>query len=169
MVDSQEANSTEMRNLLRNSMLILMAAQLVLTGCSRQTVYSHYENIGTEGWERSDSVAYVVPVRRGGTFEEEVGIRSTRIYPYMNIALIVSQEAQPSGAHRQDTVYMNLTDEKGHGEGEGVSYRQLTAPVSRIQLQDGDTLHVSIRHYMHRENLPGIKDVGFSMTRADEG
>ena len=165
----EQPNSTEMRNLLRNSMLILMAAQLVLTGCSRQTVYSHYENIGTEGWERGDSVAYVVPVREGGTFEEEVGIRSTRIYPYMNIALIVSQEAQPSGAHRQDTVYMNLTDEKGHGEGEGVSYRQLTAPVSRIQLQDGDTLRVSIRHYMHRENLPGIKDVGFSMTRADEG
>jgi gliding motility-associated lipoprotein GldH len=157
-----------MKNLLRNSILILMAAQLVLTSCSRQMVYSHYENVGTEGWERSDSVAYVVPIREDGMYEEEVGIRSTRIYPFMDIAVVISQEAQPSGMHRRDTVCFNLTDDEGHGKGEGISYRQVSAPAASIQLQAGDTLRVSIRHYMYKECLPGITDVGFSMTRVDE-
>ena len=79
-----------MKNLLRNSLiLILMAAQLILTSCSRQMVYSHYENVGKEGWERWDSVSYVVPIREDGTYAEDVGIRSTRLYPFMNIAVIV--------------------------------------------------------------------------------
>ena len=158
-----------MKNLLRNSLiLILMAAQLILTSCSRQMVYSHYENVGKEGWERWDSVSYVVPIREDGTYAEEVGIRSTRLYPFMNIAVIVTQEAQPSGMHRRDTVCFNLTDDEGHGKGEGISYRQMSAPAASIQLQAGDTLRVSIRHYMYKECLPGITDVGFSMTRVDE-
>ena len=145
-----------------------MAAQLILTSCSRQMVYSHYENVGKEGWERWDSVSYVVPIREDGTYAEEVGIRSTRLYPFMNIAVIVTQEAQPSGMHRRDTVCFNLTDDEGHGKGEGISYRQVSAPAASIQLQAGDTLRVSIRHYMYKECLPGITDVGFSMTRVDE-
>lgn len=156
-----------MRNLPRNSFLILMAVALTLISCNRQMVYSHYESISTEGWERSDGKSYVVAIREDGTYAEEVGIRSTRIYPFMNLALIVAQEAIPSGWHRMDTLYVDLTDAEGHAEGEGISYRQVSVPAATIRLQAGDSLRVSIRHYMYKELLPGITDVGFSMTRID--
>ena len=167
-MDSIRVDSIEMRNLLRNSILILMAAQLVLASCSRQTVYSHYESIDTEGWERSDSMSFVACIREDGTYAEEVGIRSTRIYPFMNIAVIVNQEALPSGARHTDTLHVNLTDADGHADGEGVSYRQVCVPAATIRLQAGDSLRVSIRHYMHKENLPGITDVGFRLKRVEE-
>lgn len=156
-----------MRNLLKNSILILMAAQLVLTGCSRQTVFSRYESVSSEGWERGDSMVYVVPVREGGTYQEEVGIRSTRLYPFMNLAVIVAQQALPSGVQRVDTLYIGITDEEGHAVGEGVSYRQATVPAAAITLQAGDSLRVCIRHYMHKECLPGITDVGFILKRME--
>lgn len=157
-----------MRDLPRNNILILMAVALTLISCNRQMVYSHYESISTEGWERGDGKSYVVPIREDGTYAEEVGIRSTRIYPFMNLALIVSQEAVQSGIHRTDTLYIDLTDEEGRADGEGISYRQVSVPAATIRLQAGDSLCVNIRHYMYKECLPGITDVGFCMTKVGE-
>ena len=64
-----------------------------------------------------------------------------------------------------DTVACQLTDRKGNAAGKGISYHQYQFPVTELMLQDGDSLFVSIRHDMKREILPGISDVGFSLTR----
>ena len=46
-----------------------------------------------------------------------------------------------------------------------MSYYQYQVPVNDITLQQGDSLHICVRHDMKREILPGISDVGIKMTR----
>ena len=150
-------------SLLRNSIYTIMAVALTLTSCNRQMIYSHYENVSTEGWERHDGKEFHVPIHEKGTYTETLGLRTTRSYPFTNLAVIITQQAQLSGIQRSDTLSMILTDEAGNEQGYGTNYRQASFPVSAIELEAGDTLNVSIRHYMRREVLPGITDVGFSL------
>ena len=65
-------------------------------------------------------------------------------------------------AHRlvTDTVCCNLTDEQGNILGEGISYRRYQFDICKLQLQEGDSLHIVVRHDMKREILPGVADVG---------
>jgi hypothetical protein len=37
--------------------------------------------------------------------------------------------------------------------------------VRQLQLQEGDSLHVVVRHNMKREILPGIFDVGIKLLK----
>lgn len=155
-------------SLLRNSIFTIMAVALTLASCNRQTIYSHYESISTEGWERGDYKDFCIAVREDGTYTETIGLRSTRVYPFTNISVIVSQQAQLSGVQRVDTLNITLTGEDGNEMSQGINYRQMDVPLATIGLQAGDSVHVSIRHYMAKEVLPGITDIGFSMKKTDK-
>ena len=154
-------------SLLKNSIFMIMAVALTLTSCNRLMIYSHYESISTEGWERNDSKDFHVAIREGGTYAESFGLRTTRDYPYTNLSVIVTQQAQPSGIQRADTLNIDITDKEGNELGQGLNYRQIDIALPAIQLEAGDSLFVNIRHYMRRELLPGIADIGFSMKKID--
>ena len=154
-------------SLRRNSIYTMMAVALILTSCSRQIVYSHYESIDTEGWNRNDCKDFRVTVREKDTYTEMIGLRTTMYYPYANLSVIVSQQTQRSGIQHTDTLHIRLMDEEGNKVGQGTNYQQMEIPVRTIELEDEDTLLVSIRHYMKREVLPGITDVGVSLEIED--
>ena len=59
----------------------------------------------------------------------------------------------------------HLYDEKGNVLGDGVSYFQYNFMLSEVDLREGDSLHVCVRHIMKREILPGISDIGLKMIR----
>lgn len=64
-----------------------------------------------------------------------------------------------------DTVNCKLTDRHGNASGTGVNFHQYRFPITELQLQDGDSIHIRVRHDMKREILPGISDVGISLRR----
>jgi gliding motility-associated lipoprotein GldH len=149
-------------------LLISLAVALVLTGCSRKVVYSHYEPTPIDGWEKNDTLSFtVVPIRHEGVYLEEVGLRTSGIYPFTGLTLIVEQRATPSGMMRSDTLHARLIDRDGSVQGKGISYFQYNFHLANLRLQANDTLHVSIRHNMKREILPGISDVGISLERIE--
>lgn len=154
-------------SLRRNSIYTMMAVALILTSCSRQIVFSHYESIDTEGWNRNDCKDFRVTVREKDTYTEMIGLRTTMYYPYANLSVIVSQQTQRSGIQHTDTLHIRLMDEEGNKVGQGTNYQQMEIPVRTIELEAEDTLLVSIRHYMKREVLPGITDVGVSLEIED--
>lgn len=142
---------------------------LALAGCTiRGYRYSHYETISSKGWGREDTLHFAPkPVQHYGTYTEEVGLRTTSIYPFMQLTLIVHQEAQPSGFRRTDTIHARLTDDEGLVTGEGINHYQYLFPLPAATLATGDTLRVSVRHDMVRSPLVGITDVGFTV-KADK-
>ena len=152
-------------NLTLNIFSILATVVLTLTGCSGGGYrYSHYETIDRQGWERTDTLFFTpAPIKHYGTYTEEVGLRTTSLYPFMQLTLIVCQEAQPSGFCRTDTIKARLTDDDGLVTGEGINHYQYLFPLPPVTLGAADTLRVSIRHDMVRSPLVGVIDVGFSI------
>ena len=131
--------------------------------------YSRYKPLSTEGWQRNDTVAIVMgPVRQGGHYAEQLGLRTNSHYPFMQIVLIVNQEARPSGMRRTDTLCVDITDDDGHVTGKGISHYQHLYPLPTVALNSGDTLRASINHDMLRSPLKGITEVGLTMTRNDK-
>ncbi len=147
----------------------LLALLLATTACRRSTVYSHYEHTPIAGWDKNEVQHYsTAPLPRDGRYREEVGLRITGAYPFTGLTLIVEQMVWPSGTTRSDTLWCKLIDHDGNVQGEGISYYQYAFHLCDIDLLRGDSLSVSIRHNMKREMLPGISDVGLTLTRLEE-
>jgi gliding motility-associated lipoprotein GldH len=146
----------------------MLTVVLTLISCNRKTVYNHFEHTAIDGWgwEQTDTLYYkVTGIGKGGVFAEEIGLRSISSYPFTELVLIVRQRAVPSGYSRNDTLRISITDKKGHFLGDGLSYHQLRKELPDITLQDDDSLYVTINHFMKRDNLKGIGDVGFKLIR----
>ena len=137
---------------------------MLTTACQRRTVYNHYEHTPLAGWEKNDTLNfYVPPVGQDGLYREEVGLRISGDYPFMGLNLVIEQTI----AHhtRRDTLVCAVIDDHGNATGRGVSQYQYRFPLTTLHLNRGDALHVTIRHDMKREILPGIADIGLRLTR----
>lgn len=147
-----------------HSLLSLCLVALVVAGCKNSRVYDHYEHTPLSGWEKNDTLFFdIPPVAQGGSFHEELSLRVNGAYPFMQLSMIVEQMQLPMGFHRADTLNLKLQDHDGRVMGHGVNYFQYSFPITNLQLNSGDSLHVIVRHNMKREILPGIADVGFRL------
>ncbi|WP_235400795.1 gliding motility lipoprotein GldH [Leyella stercorea] len=152
---------------MNNSKCIaLLAAMLllVLSACNRKLVYDRYLSTPISGWEKNDTLSYDIrPVSGTDTYDMWLGLRTSEAYPFTAITLIVEQHIYPKDTIVNDTVNCKLTDRHGNASGTGVNFHQYRFPVTELQLQDGDSIHIRVRHDMKREILPGISDVGISL------
>lgn len=149
---------------LIDTALAMMAACTIIA-CNGQKVYDKYEHTPITGWEKNDTLVFdVSSAKTNGTYMSELGLRINESYPFMGLTLIVEQRIMPADTTIIDTLKCNLTDRKGNYKGTGVLYYQYNFHVAELQLQQGDSLHICVRHDMKREILPGISDVGMKLT-----
>ena len=89
----------------------------------------------------------------------------------MGLTLIVEQTVYHQnrkipGECKIDTVNCQLIDNNGVSKGQGISYYQYNFPINNIyQMHQGDSIHVTIRHDMKREILPGVSDIGIKISK----
>lgn len=145
-----------------------MAVTAVFSSCNRQTVYNHFEHTATNGWERNDTLTFVTAPLDAGNYDEQLALRISGDYPFMNVNLVVEQMAPPSHQVIRDTLVCNLIDKEGIVKGYGTSNYQYLFPLKHLCLHDSASLHITVRHDMKREMLPGIKDLGIIIKRADD-
>ena len=147
-------------------LLFMLLTVLLLTSCKRSTVYFHYEDTPESGWEKNDQLSFDTDTMlTDGTYQEELALRIDNKYPFMQLVLIVEQSTYPLGAKTIDTLDCSLIDERGNAIGQGVSQYQYLFPLKTLQLHQGDSLHLSVRHNMKREILPGITGVGIKISK----
>lgn len=140
---------------------LLLTVALALASCNRRTVYAHYEHTPMTGWDKSDTLAFDVPAAKvAGAYKEDIGLRVVNTYPFQGLSLVIRQTILPSGYTHSDTVFYNLFDRKGNTKGPGVSFYQFQFHFNTLQLREGDSLHICVKHNMKREIMPGIADVG---------
>ena len=148
--------------------LLILTVAMVLSCCNRQTIYSHYESTGSDGWSRNDSLLFEVgPVRDSGLYEEQLELRFTDAYPFMNISVIVNRETLPDRQQQTDTIHLTLTDEKGVSQGQGTLHQLFHVPLGQHYLKKDQKLRVSVRHFMTQHTLPGVTDVGLTVKMKD--
>ena len=140
---------------------------VLLTACNQKTVYYHYEQTPLTGWDKNDTLSFVIgPLSASGRYMEEVGLRISGEYPFTGLNLIVEQKNKSKQLLRVDTLACKLINEQGNAKGRGMSQFQYLFPLSTVDLQEGDELHVTVRHDMKRDILPGISDIGLRLVRS---
>ena len=160
----------------RSSIKIFMVAvaffaTATFVSCYQNTAYFKYFPIKIEGWEKADFLEFIVPsVSLGGYYVEEIGVRTSRDYPYRQLSLAIDQKIisttgeQPTRV-KKDTIIVDIYDEEGRVEGRGVNLRQHNIPFKSFKLYPGDSIVMRISHGMQRLSVKGISDVGLKVTR----
>lgn len=138
----------------------------VLSSCDNKVVYDTYNHTPIEGWEKNDTLFFDVPcMRSSGRYRLEVGMRTNGSFPFTGLSIVVEQTVIPGYKTFTDTLKCRLSDDKGNFLGQGISCFQYNFILSDINLHEGDSLHVRVRHIMKREILPGISDIGLKVIR----
>ena len=151
---------------MRGAVVLLTTAVLLLASCRQRTAYFHYEHTPIAGWEKNDTLSFVIgPVKEGGKYQEEIGLRINGAYPFMGLQLVIEQRITSEDKKRTDTLNCTLIDRKGIPQGSGFSHYQYLLPLTTLDIPEGERVYVALRHDMKREILPGIADVGIRLTR----
>lgn len=137
-----------------------------MVACDRKTVFDKYVHTPLNGWEKNDTIAFSIDsIRQRGEYMEEIGVRTNGQYPFTSLTIAVHQTVQPSGAVHDTTINCTFMDNENSSASNGIGYSQFSFPLKKVRMEAGDTLHVTIRHNMKREILPGVSDIGFKLTR----
>ena len=146
--------------------MILFTVAWALASCNRNTVYSHYEDTSLDGWERTDTLKFNdIVIKANADYIEEVGIRISDRFPFQSLFLVAEQHVRPSGTFRTDTFSCKLIDRNGYIKGRGLTYFQYNFHLTTLHLNAGDTLDVCIKHNMRREILPGVANIGLTLSK----
>lgn len=138
----------------------------LIYSCDTKTEYFQYDHTSTDAWEKNDTLNFDVDsIRQSGEYEATIGLRMIGVFPFKKLYLIVDQTIYPSREREVDTVCCRLTTEKGRPMGQGIAYYQYSFPAYAREYKQGDSVHVTIRHCMKRDILPGISDVGLRIER----
>lgn len=166
---------------MRRSVITTLYLSILIASasCTGNKVYDHYEHTPIIGWNKADTLFFTVqPLNVGGRYVTELGLRINESYPFQNLTLIVEQTVIkknigdnkiPNSKLKDqkyiDTLTCTLFDNKGAVKGQGISYYQYHFRVSELNLHQEDSIHITVRHDMKREIMPGIADVGISISR----
>lgn len=156
-----------MKSLLKNSFFVLFSACL-LTACNENTVYHSYQSLPDEGWGKSDTLSFQIPITDSipTTLRLFAEVRNRIEYPYHDLHLFISQNLQDSTVWRTDTIAFNLADSTGRwtGHGWGSIYQSETFIKSVLPLRSGNYT-IKVINGMKDEKLQGLSDVGIRIEK----
>lgn len=139
---------------------------ILFAACNEKKVYDTFRHTPLAGWEKNDSLAFDVPkLKASGHYQSALALRINNEYPFMGLTLIVEQTVHPTHIKHVDTLNCALIGANGVPKGQGIGYYQYAFDITSMDLHEGDSLHISVRHDMKREILPGISNVGVSLTK----
>ena len=145
---------------------LILTTGLLCSACTHQKIYSRFQHVSETGWEKVDTIDFgIPPVAESGTYREDLELRIDTTFPFQSLTMEVTQTIFPLGRQESYTKTCPLIDKSGNITGAGVSLFSYTFPFNNIQLNRGDSLHITVVHCMKREIMPGVTDVGISLTR----
>ena len=156
-----------MKSLLKNSLFVLFSACL-LTACNENTVYHSYQSLPDEGWGKSDTLSFQIPITDSipTTLRLFAEVRNRIEYPYHDLHLFISQNLQDSTVWRTDTIAFSLADSTGRwtGHGWGSIYQSETFIKSVLPLRSGNYT-IKVINGKKDEKLQGLSDVGIRIEK----
>lgn len=155
---------SEMRLLL--TAMLLGVAVFLLGGCDESIVFHQYASTSILGWEKNDTLEFNIPrLATTDRYREEIDVRISNEYPFKSINLVIEQQFLPGKRVKRDVLRCQFTDTKGHLKGCGTNFYQYRYVLDDIVLRQNDSVHITIKHDMKREIIPGISDIGVRLTR----
>ena len=134
-----------------------------MASCSRRPIYSHFEAVGQQGWNRTDTLRFCVSAKRAGSYALRLDLRANSIYPYTQLILAACQQTSRSKTSQTERITFDITNADGDIQGNGTSVYQYHTSLPSVVLAKNDTLTVTLFHCMARDVLPGIIDFGLTV------
>ncbi len=133
-----------------------------LISCVDQDTLLHeYSAIDDEEWNINDSLHFEVDsAAHSGKFETILELRTNAKYPYRNISIVMTQLLRNGNKKISKTLNYDIIDAKGNKNGEGITYLTHRIPFCTMNIDEGDTLDIFVKHNMQDNILPGITDIG---------
>lgn len=151
------------KKLLRNSLSCLFAACVAVACNNENTVYHSYQSLPDEGWGKSDTLSFFLPVTDSipPTLRIFAEVRNRIDYPYHDLHLFISRNMPDSTVWHTDTIAISLTDDDGRwtGKGWGSVYQAETFVQSVRPLHPGNYT-IKVMSGMKDIKLKGINDIG---------
>ena len=152
-------NSFKIAN--KYTLFIIIALTLLISCRSQRTLLHEFAAIDGEEWNIIDSLHFEIDsVTTGGNCETTLEFRTNANYPYRNISILMTQSLRNKNKDITKTLAYDIVDESGKNNGEGITYLTHRIPFCTMEIQEGDTVDIFIRHNMQDNILPGIADVG---------
>ena len=155
----------------RNSCAWITAILLAIAGvssCEQHTAYHHFSSTPQAGWEKLDTLLFVVPpLAEPGRYSQQFDVRINESYPFTSLTLVVAQQIFPGNRRKQHILQCKFSEHNKYFQRRGISHYTYSFPLPDIDLRRGDSIQVHVRHDMKREILTGITDVGLKMVRRD--
>ena len=147
----------------RPFLILFTTVALALAGCSRLPLYSQFQPVDVDGWERADSLRFVIPVSEPGSYALNLHLRTTNHYPYTRLSLLVHCHDKGGSIHRVDTLTLDIAGSRDQIFYRGTGIHEYSLPLPPVTIRHSpSTIHITVAHYMTHEALPGISDVGFT-------
>ena len=148
-----------------SGIMYLMA--ILLVSCQGNTQYHAYQPVKTEsGWWQDDTLIYHIPDSlTGKSYQMELGIRHTTVYPYQDLWLEMEYTSGDSLTLTKDTLHILLAN-KGIWNGKGKhGLMQLTQEAEQLLSipQSEEDIELRITHLMSDTLLKGIHDIGIQL------
>lgn len=136
----------------------------LFNGCTGATIYHTYQAIDHEGWGKHDTLYYQLPKDSiPDTYTIKIGLRTTDVYRYTSLWLVMEQDLEKKGTFVRDTINLPVTDSNGNFLGRGFSSRQQEIPVKNVTVSSQSGTTIKLYHIMKREVIPGISDIGINV------
>jgi gliding motility-associated lipoprotein GldH len=142
---------------------------LVFAGCDSNRLFEENKEITNDTWDMNQRVSFEFDVPDTITkYNLYFNVRNTDDYPFSNL-YIFSHISFPNGKTGVDTVELPLTNPDGSwiGNGQGDIHDCQLIFRKGVRFPVAGEYRIELEQAMRMEKLPGIKDVGIRIERAE--
>lgn len=138
---------------------------LLLSGCERSTVFHSYQTFTADGWKKNAEITFHPDtLQENSICKVSIELRNKANYPYRDIWLVVSQNAENTKNIVSDTLHYNLLDSRGYYKGKGIGdMYEISFPYKTILFRKGIKTTFKIKHIMTDKYIYGINDIGIKI------
>lgn len=120
---------------MKKPLAIMVAATAVCLfalSCERTSMLHTYRHTPVNGWEQSDVLTYDIDtIRQAGTYNLDVGVRTTNAFPYKKLWLVVEQHFTNPAMSRADTLACSFVNDEEDRNGKGTNTYQYTLALAK--------------------------------------
>ncbi len=154
---------------MRAYLLFLFAITLTLTSCDSNRVFEENTEIVSGVWDMNQRLSYDFEIPDTTTkYNIYFNVRNTDDYPFSNL-YVFSHIDFPNGKSGIDTIELPLVYPDGSwvGEGQGEIHDCQLMFRKGVRFPVAGKYHMEVEQAMRMEKLPGVKDVGVRIERAE--
>ncbi|MFW6310547.1 MAG: gliding motility lipoprotein GldH [Prolixibacteraceae bacterium] len=157
---------------MKHSLFIFLISVVILVtlmSCNTNSVYDKYKPIPEAEWHKDSLVIFNIPVDdTAQSYNLLINVRNEMDYNFSNLWLFIEME-KPGGKTLKDTFEITLAAPSGKwlGEGFGGLKTRQVMYLRNYNFSEPGEYTVKIQQGMRKDVLTGIKDVGFSVEKAE--